>query len=34
MPSTNKTPNFKLSQFQANDSPKWLEDYNSDMQKD
>lgn len=33
MSSTNKTSNLKLSQFIGTDSPKWLTDYNSDMQK-
>ena len=33
MSSTNKTPNLQLSQFSNSDTPKWLEDYNSDMQK-
>ena len=33
MSSTNKTTNLKLSQFVGGDTPKWLDDYNSDMQK-
>lgn len=33
MSSTNKTSNLGLSQFIGTDSPKWLTDYNSDMQK-
>lgn len=33
MSSTNKTSNLELSQFVGTDSPKWLTDYNSDMQK-
>lgn len=33
MSSTNKTPNYNLSQFTADDKPAWLSDYNSDMQK-
>lgn len=33
MSSTNKTPNYNLSQFTADDKPTWLGDYNSDMQK-
>lgn len=33
MSSTNKTPNYNLSQFTADDKPAWLGDYNSDMQK-
>lgn len=33
MSSTNKTSNLELSQFIGTDSPKWLTDYNSDMQK-
>ena len=33
MGSTNKTTNLELSQFLATDSPKWLTDYNSDMEK-
>ena len=33
MGSTNKTTNIELSQFLGSDSPKWLTDYNSDMQK-
>lgn len=32
MSSTNKTSNLELSQFIGTDSPKWLTDYNSDMQ--
>ena len=31
MPSTNKTTNLQLSQFGSADMPKWLQDYNSDM---
>ena len=33
MGSTNKTTNIELSQFLGSDSPKWLTDYNGDMQK-
>jgi hypothetical protein len=33
MGSTNKTTNLELSQFIGSDSPKWLTDYNADMQK-
>lgn len=33
MGSTNKTANLELSQFIATDSPKWLTDYNADMEK-
>lgn len=33
MSSTNKTANYDLSQFIANDKPAWLQDYNSDMSK-
>lgn len=33
MSSTNKTTNLELSQFLGSDSPKWLTDYNSDMEK-
>lgn len=33
MGSTNKTSNYELSQFLGSDSPKWLTDYNADMQK-
>lgn len=33
MSSTNKTSNLELSQFIGTDSPKWLTDYNSDMQR-
>ena len=33
MSSTNKTSNLELSQFIGTDSPKWLTDYNLDMQK-
>lgn len=33
MASTNKTANYNLSQFLGSDSPKWLTDYNSDMEK-
>lgn len=33
MSSTNKTTNFKLSQFAQNDCPKWQADYNVDMEK-
>lgn len=32
MASTNKTTNYQLSQFQNNDIPAWLTDYNGDMQ--
>lgn len=33
MASTNKTPNFDLSQFIGSDKPTYLGDYNSDMSK-
>lgn len=33
MASTFKTENLKLSQFQADDKPAWLTDYNNDMEK-
>lgn len=33
MSSTNKTANYQLSQFTADDKPSWLGDYNSDNQK-
>lgn len=33
MPSTNKTPNYQLTQFTGTDKPSWLQDYNSDMAK-
>lgn len=33
MPSTSKTENLQLSQFQNSDTPKWMEDYNEDMRK-
>lgn len=33
MASTNKTTNLELSQFIGSDSPKWLTDYNADMEK-
>lgn len=33
MASTNKTPNYELSQFIGTDKPAWLADYNSDMNK-
>lgn len=33
MASTNQTSNLELSQFIGSDSPKWLTDYNSDMEK-
>lgn len=33
MSSTNKTTNLELSQFLGSDSPKWLTDYNADMEK-
>lgn len=33
MASTNKTPNYNLSQFIGTDKPAWLADYNSDMEK-
>ncbi len=33
MSSTNKTSNLELSQFIGSDSPKWLTDYNADMEK-
>lgn len=33
MSSTNKTSNYELSQFIANDKPAWLADYNTDMGK-
>jgi len=31
MASTNKTPNYELSQFVETDRPAWLTDYNGDM---
>ncbi len=31
MPSSTFTPNYHLSQFQPEDTPDWLADYNSDM---
>ncbi len=31
MSSSNKTTRLQLSQFQPNDRPKWLDDYNADM---
>lgn len=31
MTATNKTTNYKLSQFVGTDRPTWLGDYNSDM---
>lgn len=33
MTATNKTANYKLSQFVGTDRPTWLGDYNSDMSK-
>lgn len=33
MASTNKTTNLQLSQFTNDDTPKWLQDYNDDMEK-
>ena len=33
MASTNKTPEYELSQFIATDKPAWLSDYNGDMLK-
>lgn len=33
MSSTRKTTNYDLSQFDANDVPGWLTDYNGDMSK-
>ena len=33
MTATNKTENYKLSQFVGTDRPTWLGDYNSDMSK-
>ena len=33
MSSTNKTTNYKLSQFVGTDVPSWLGDYNGDMSK-
>ena len=33
MSSTNKTPNYNLSQFVDSDKPSWRGDYNSDMSK-
>lgn len=33
MTATNKTANYKLSQFVGNDRPTWLGDYNGDMSK-
>lgn len=33
MASTNSTTNLQLSQFGADDTPKWLQDYNGDMAK-
>ena len=33
MTATNKTTNYKLSQFVGTDRPTWLGDYNSDMSK-
>lgn len=33
MASTNKTPNYDLSQFLGSDKPAWLSDYNQDMSK-
>lgn len=33
MASTNKTPNYNLSQFVGTDIPQWLTDYNNDMSK-
>lgn len=33
MAATKHTTNYKLSQFEGNDRPTWLGDYNSDMSK-
>lgn len=33
MTATNKTTNYKLSQFVGTDRPTWLGDYNGDMSK-
>lgn len=33
MASTNKTTNYSLSQFLADDVPSWISDYTADMQK-
>lgn len=33
MTASNKTANYKLSQFVGSDRPTWLGDYNSDMSK-
>ena len=33
MTATNHTTNYKLSQFEEDDRPTWLGDYNSDMSK-
>ena len=33
MSSVNKTENYGLSQFSANDKPTWMGDYSGDMQK-
>lgn len=33
MTATNHTTNYELSQFEENDHPTWLGDYNSDMSK-
>lgn len=33
MTATNKTSNYKLSQFVGTDRPTWLGDYNGDMSK-
>ena len=33
MTATNKTSNYRLSQFVGTDRPTWLEDYNGDMAK-
>ena len=33
MASTNSTTNLQLSQFGADDTPKWRQDYNGDMAK-
>lgn len=33
MSSTNKTPNYNLSQFADSDKPSWRGDYNADMSK-
>ena len=33
MTASNKTANYKLSQFVGTDRPTWLGDYNSDMSK-